>query len=157
MLVFVFDIGPVRPIKSTDKEAQIVGECAGYSVKYEELRYVTGIKRATLDARYGQYDSLDEAGKAQYSAELKKLVEEDIKNNYVILSLCDEYGIDTSAKDVRDHVRDTVAAFVEELGGKKKYVAWLEENGLTDSFLRLMYKVDSLESKLLQKSFCCRI
>lgn len=151
VLVFVFDIGSVRPIKSTDEEAQVVGECAGYSVKYEELRYVTSIKRMTLDARLGSYDSLDAAGKAQYSAALEEMVEEDIKNNYVILSLCDEYGIDTGAKDVRDHVSDTVEALVEELGGKKKYIAWLEENKLTDSFLRLMYKVDYLESKLLER------
>lgn len=141
----------VRPIKSTKEESRVVGECGGFEVKYEELRYVTLLYKQALDVRLGKYDTLDSAGKAEYEAQLEALVLDDLKSNYIILALCDEYGIKTDSRKVKNHVNDELEKFVEATfdGEMDEYKAWLAKNNLTDSFVRLMYKVDYLESQLL--------
>ena len=141
VLVFVFDLGPVQPIESTEEEARIVGTIAGFDVKYEELRYITLTNRADLDAKYGKYDTLSDSDKALYKAELESLVLEDLKSNYAVLALCEKYGVDADSRDAKKHVNNAVSDFVDEIGGKAKYKEWLAKNNLTDSFLRLMYKV----------------
>lgn len=151
IIAAIYGFGRVRPIKSTEEEARVVGSIAGYEVKYEELRYITLLHKQSLDKSLGKYSELSEDGKAEYREALEASVLHDIENNYVVMSLCDKYGIDTDSREVRGEVSDAVEEFVDgELGGKKEYVAWLEKNGLTDSFLRLVYKVDVLEGKLLE-------
>ncbi|MBE6684668.1 MAG: hypothetical protein E7592_03340 [Ruminococcaceae bacterium] len=142
----------VHPIKSTEEESRVVGECGGFEVKYEELRYVTLLHKQSLDVRIGKYDTLDNDGKAEYEAQLEKLVLEDLKSNYIILSLCEKYGIKTSSRGAKNHVNNEMKKFVGATfgGDMKKYKEWLAENNLTDSFVRLMYKVDYLESQLLE-------
>lgn len=152
VLIFVFDLGPVRPIRSTKEEARVIGECAGYDVRYEELRYVVNIHKASLDKKYGdEYSKLSNEKKAEYEAELKKIVLNELENNYVVLSLCDKYGVDINSKAVKKHVNEAIEDLVKELGGKKEYKQWLAQNNLTDAFLRLTYKVDYLETELLEK------
>ena len=151
VLVFVFDLGPVQPIKSSEEEARVVGTVAGFDVKYEELRYVTLAHRGDLDAKYGKYDTLSDADKAAYQAELEALVLDDVKSNYAILSLCEKYGVDTDSRDADKYVKNAIADLVDEIGGKAKYREWLAKNNLTDSFLRLMYKVEYLEIELVDK------
>jgi hypothetical protein len=154
VIILVMQIGTVRPIKSTDEEAREVGKVAGFTVRYEELRYITLTCREQLDAEFGiEYELLDVEGRARYEAALSSMVADKIKSNYVILSLCEKYGIATDSKAADEYVAEQLQTLVdEELGGSvKKYREWLAENKLTDSFLRLMYKVDYLESKLLDK------
>ena len=155
IIVLAMNLGPVRPIESTEEEARVVGEVGGYEVRYEELRYITLIHRASLDKELGKYDTLDAEGKAAYEAALEERVLADIENNYVVLALCEKYGIKTDTAYVNNQVQKMIEALVdapveeEGFGGDKdKYVAWLKENNLTDSFLRLMYKVDYLENQL---------
>jgi hypothetical protein len=151
IIVLVMNLGPLRPIKSSDQDNRVVGECGGYEIRYEELRYITLLHKATLDKSFGEYEKLDETSRKAYDAELEKKVMEDMVNNYVILSLCDKYGIDTSSVSLDKEVQAQVEAFVNnDLGGSKdKYVEFLADNDLTDAFLRLMYKVNILEGKLL--------
>jgi len=151
VIVLVMNLGPLRPIKSSEQDNRVVGKCGGYDVRYEELRYITLLHKATLDNSLGEYEELDEATRAAYNAELEKRVMDDIVSNYVILSLCDEFGIDTDSVSLDKEVQAQVEAFVEsDLGGSKDdYVAFLADNDLTDAFLRLMYKVNILEGKLL--------
>ncbi len=153
VIVAVMGLGSIRPIKSTEQEATVVGECGGFEVRYEELRYITLIHKQSLDAKYGSYAELGAQERAEYDTELEALVLEDIKSNYVILSLCEKYGVEIDSKEAKSYVNDELEAFVEEEldGSRKKYKEWLAENGLTDSFLRLMYKVDYLEGVLLDK------
>lgn len=151
VMIFVFDLGPVRPIASTEEEAKVVGTCAGFEVRYEELRYVTHLHRATLDKKYGEYSTLTADKRAEYENELDRLVRSDLENNYAILSLCQKYGVDTDSKEADEYVDDAIVSLVDEIGGKKEYRAWLQENKLTDSFLRLMYKVSYLEIALVEK------
>ena len=151
VLVIVFDLGPLREIPRTDEEARVVGQSAGYDVYYDEIRYLTLTYRAELDARYGKYDTLSVNQKAEYESELNALVLGEIKSNYAILALCDEYGIRTDSKDVKTHVKEAIEDLVDEIGGRDKYEAWLVENNLTDALLRFIYKVDYLESLLLEE------
>jgi len=142
----------VRPIKSTEDEARVVGECGGFEVRYEELRYVTLLYKQALDVRIGKYDTLDDTGKAEYESQLESLVLDDLKSNYIILALCDEYDIKTDSRKVKNYVNDEMEKFVEATfdGDMDEYKDWLAKNNLTDSFVRLMYKVDYLESQLLE-------
>lgn len=152
-VVLIMQLGHVKPIKSTDEEKRSVGECGGYEVRYEELRYVAMSHQRALNQKYGAYDELDAETREQYDAELEELVNDGIKSNYVILSLCERYGIDMDSRDVDDYVDEQIQSIVdEEFGGSvKKYKQWLSENALTDALLRLVYKVDFLETELLEK------
>ena len=151
IVAVTMNLGRVKPIKSTDKEATVVGECAGYEVRYEEVRYITSLYRSELDARLGKYEDLDAEGKAQYESELEALVLENIENNYVVLSLCDKYGIDTDSLALDKQVQSDIELFVEDnFDGKfEDYKLWLAENKLSDTFFRLIYKVEYLEGQLL--------
>ncbi len=142
---------PYRPIKSSKEESRVVGYCGDYEVRYEELRYVTLLHRQSLDATLGKYETLDELGKDEYEKLLWTRVTEDLSNNYVILSLCDEYGIKTESHTVKKHVQDQIKQLIDgNFGGDRDtYKAWLGENNLTDSFLRLIYRVDYLETLLV--------
>ena len=140
----------IRPIKSTDEEAKVVGKAAGFDVKYEELRYITLLHRQSLDATMGKYDTLDENGKAKYKSELESRVMNDIKSNYVIFSLCEDYDIDVDSKDAKNYVQSAIEDLVKtDFGGDfEKYKAWLAKNSLTDAFLRTTVKAEYLENVL---------
>ncbi len=151
VLVFVFDLGPLRTIPRTEEEARVVGQSADHDVYYDELRYLTLLYRQELDAKYGKYDTLTAEQKAQYEKELDVLVADEIKNSYVILALCEEYGINTDSKDVKNHVKESLEDLVDEIGGRDEYKEWLIANNLTDELVRFMYKVDYLEALLLEE------
>lgn len=153
IVLVVVQLSSVHPIKSTKEEAKVVGTCDGYEVKYEELRYVASINRAELERKYGEYDGLDADMKVKFDSELTDMVEHDIKSNYVVLSLCKKYGIKTESFGINRYVNNCIQRLVdEEMGGDvEKYKKWLADNELTDSFVRLTYKVDYLEGLLLEK------
>ncbi len=157
IIVLVMNLGPVRPIKSTEEEARVVGKIGEYEIRHEELRYITLLHKASLDKEIGKYDTLDTSGKAEYEKLLEERVLEDLKNNYVVLALCEEYGIKTDTPYVNNQVQKQIEALVEASdvgngfdGDKEAYKAWLKENNLTDSFLRLVYKINYLENQLLE-------
>ena len=141
----------ISPIESTEEEARVVGAVGEFEVRYEELRYITLLHKASLDEELGKYDSLNESGKAEYEQKLSERVMADIENNYVILSLCEKYGINTDSYAARKYVDDGIKSVVKtDFGGSvEKYKAWLEENNITDSVLRLLFKVEFLEGELL--------
>ena len=156
IIVLVMNLGPVRPIKSTEEEARIVGKVGKYEIRYEELRYITLSNKASLDKEIGEYDTLDAAKKAEYEKMLEERVLDDLKNNYVVLALCEKYGINTDTPYVDNQVQKEIEKLVESPkeslgfdGDKEAYKKWLKDNDLTDSFLRLIYKVDYLENQLL--------
>lgn len=141
----------VLPVKSTKEEAAVVGTVGDYEVKYEEVRFVTLLNRDALDAELGKYETLDKAGKAEYERLLKERVCEDIEKNYVVLSLCDKYGIKTDSISLRKYVNDEMNSYVKTYfdGNMSKYKEWLEANGVTDSIIRFNFKIDYLEAQLL--------
>ena len=140
----------VFPIASSEEESRVVGHIGDYEVKYEELRYVVLLNQRNLDAELGKYDELSDADKEKYETLLEQRVLEDIKSNYVILTLCDKYGIKTDSFTLRMQVQEDIQAFVDDnFGGSiSKYKAGLKENGLTDSVLRFTFRVSYLEVEL---------
>lgn len=151
IIIFVFDLGPLRETPRSEEEARVVGECEGYEVYYDELRYITLLFREELDAKYGKYDTLSSEKKAEYEAELDLIVREEIKRNYVILSLCEKYGVDTDSSEARSYVKEAIEDLVDELESRDKYAEWLKTNNLTDALVRFIYKTDYLEKALLEQ------
>lgn len=151
VLVLVMRLEPVRPIKSSEEEARVVGKVGEYEVRYEELRYITLLHKQSLDAEMGAYESLDAAGREVYETTLNARVLEDLKNNYVILTLCNRYGINADSGEADRYVQDEIEAFVGESfeSSMPEYEKWLAKNNLTDGFLRLLYRVNYLEAALL--------
>ena len=140
----------VFPIRSSAEESRVVGAFGDYEVKYEELRYVTLLNKSVLDGEMGEYEKLDAEGKIEYERVLEERVLEDIKSNYVILTLCDKYGIEKDSLVLRMKVQEDIQSFVDETfdGKTSEYKKWLSENGLTDSFMRFTYRVNYLEIEL---------
>ena len=149
VMVFVFDIGPVVAIKSSEEDSRIVGTVGEYEVKYQEIRYLAIATSLELDEKYGEYETLPKDRKALYDSELRELVEERVKGNYIILSLCEKYEIDPYSREVDKKVDESIKSFVDEIGGKKKYKEWLKENSITDEVVRFAYRVDHLETMLV--------
>lgn len=141
----------IRPIDSTEEEARVVGTVGDFEVRYEELRYITLLHKASLDAELGKYGELDADGKAEYERILEERVMADIENNYVILSLCKKYGINVDSNAAKSYVNDGIKNVIKtDFGGSMdKYKEWLKENNLTDSVVRLLFKVEFLEGELL--------
>ncbi len=150
VMIFVFDLGPIKEIPSSEEEARVVGKCGEYEVRFEELRYLTLLYREELDAKYGKYDTLSQSEKAEYEKELEEKVTDGLKSNYVILTLCERYGIDTDSRESRKYVRDTIEEHIDELGGKEKYLEWLKKNNMTDTLVRFIFNTNYLESALLE-------
>ena len=150
ILALVLAFNWVRPIESTEEEARVVGTVGNFEVRYEEPRYITLLHKASLDSELGKYDELDAEGKAEYERLLEERVMADIKNNYVILSLCDEYGIKTDSYAANSYVNDGIKNVVKtDFGGSMdKYKEWLKKNNITDSVLRLIFRVEFLEGEL---------
>ena len=151
ILALVLAFSWIKPIASTEEEARVVGTVGGFEVRYEELRYITLLHRASLDAELGKYDELDAEGKAEYERILGERVMADIKNNYVILSLCKKYGIKTDSYAANSYVNDGIKNVVKsDFGGStEKYKEWLKKNNITDSVVRLIFRVEFLEGELL--------
>lgn len=151
VLVLIFDIGPVVPIKSSEEDSRVVGKVGEYEVKYQEIRYLTVATKYKLYEKYGDYETLPADRKALYDAELKETVCEKVKHNYVVLALCEKYGIDPYSNDVDNLVNDDIKALVDEIGSKKEYKKWLADNAITDEVVRFAYRVDHLETMLVKE------
>ncbi len=152
ILAVVLAFNWIRPIESTEEEARVVGTVGDFEVRYEELRYITLLHRASLDSEMDKYDELDAEGKAEYERILEERVMADVENNYVILSLCEKYGINADSNAAKSYVNDSIKNVVKtDFGGSvDKYKEWLKKNNITDSVLRLLFKVEYLEGELLQ-------
>ena len=153
IIVIANGLGRVRPIKSTEQEATVVGSVAGYEVRYEELRFITLACRAELDSELGKYESLNDAEKTKYENELEARVLAKLEENYAVLSLAEEYDIKTDSLKIQKKVQSMIEEFVAQNCGDSvdKYKSELAAINATDSLLRLVYKVDYVEGLLLEK------
>lgn len=138
-------------LKSSELESSVVGTCNGYDVKYEELRFVAGMYKTAIERKYGEGAWEDEENRAKYEAELEERVMSNIKNNYVIMTLYNEfYGDPFKSKEAAKYVDEKMDEMIDdELGGFSEYKAFLEENQLTDSLMRFMLWTDYLESAVI--------
>ena len=157
MLVLVLSgcSNEIKPVESTEQEMRVVGKCDEYEIYYEELRFVTNTYKAQLEQKYGKGIWDDARTAEKYRGELEGLVLENLKANYAILAGCKSLMVQTTGKDVDDYVQEQIETLVNQseaqggFGGDfDAYLAWLKENGLTDHYLRFVYRADYLESAM---------
>ena len=143
MLALVSCSGGVSPIKASGDDLNIVANVLGKPIYLEEVRYLTHNFRLDMEAKYGEDIS-------EHEAELVEKIENAMCQNPVLLSLCDEYGIDIEDKETENYVKDYINDFAEQLGGKEEYTKQLEENGITDHHLRYLISIESVKERLRQ-------
>ncbi|MBQ9079453.1 MAG: peptidylprolyl isomerase [Clostridia bacterium] len=137
-----------RPIKSTEEELAVVGTVGNFEVLYEELRCVTLLYRDQLANKYGDGIWSDPALTEQYRPELYELVSRNITANYAVLSLCAEVGISPDAEEIQNAVTEYINELVDEIGGRSEYKKALEQQNITDHFMRFTISVDYCQNEL---------
>ncbi|MBQ2806180.1 MAG: SurA N-terminal domain-containing protein [Clostridia bacterium] len=147
--------GKIKPVESTEQEMRVVGTCDGYSIYYEELRFVASTYKKMLENKYGEGIWEDAAKTEKHRGELEELVLENLKANYAILTGCQNLFVKTEDKEIDDYVQEQIENLVnqsEDQGGFggdfDAYLAWLAENDLTDHYLRFIYRTGYLESAM---------
>lgn len=137
------------------QEQRVIGSCAGFDVRYEELRYLTLTYKDVFESNYGEgiWETPEQA--QIYREELENTVFRLILNNYAVLAACNHYmGVEETKKAMKN--KDIVAAVDEQLeevvssyGSKKEYQEALKENHLTENLWRFTLTVAQLENELL--------
>ena len=134
----------VSKIKSTKEEARVVGTCAGYDVRYEELRHLALTHMAEMKAEYGE-DIFTSAEAESYASELEKRVEHSLCETYAKLDICEKAGVKRSDKQTKNEVNEDIEATVLALGGMEDYRAYLAEAFMTDAVNRLYTAIVSCQ------------
>ena len=132
-------------IKSTDEQARVIGECGGYDVRYEELRFLTLTCKAELESKYGEniFSEVSSEWIGNYSKELEEMVKKQLCQNYASLITFKENGIKTTDGETKSYVNDCVEAIMEEYESEEEYLAYLEECYMTDHVLRSNMALES--------------
>jgi parvulin-like peptidyl-prolyl isomerase len=145
----------IKPVESTEQEMRVIGKCDEYDIYYEELRFVTDTYKTQLEQKYGKGIWDDARTAEKYRGELEELVLENLKANYAILTGCKNLMVSTSGKEIDEYVQEQIENLVNQsqaeggFGGDfDAYLAWLAENGLTDHYLRFIYRANYLESAM---------
>ena len=135
------------------KGKKVVGTVGEYEVLYEELYFLATSYRESLAAKYGAYETLDEATAKAFEDELCELVYSNITTNYAILSICAEAGLTLEDKELDARVDEYIDTLVIATfgGSKSDYKAALSDYGLTDHYVRFTAAVDLLYSDLSTK------
>ncbi|MBO5305236.1 MAG: hypothetical protein J6B12_00590 [Clostridia bacterium] len=136
--------GSVGKIKSTKEEARVVGTCAGYDVRYEELRYLVLTHKAEMMAELGE-DIFESAERDTYEKELWERVEASLCDSYAILDICEDAGVKRSNRLTKDEVQSEVEAVVAFCGGVEEYQKYLADSYMTDAVFRLYTAIVSCQ------------
>ena len=132
------------PIEATEEEMRAVGNVGDYEVAYDEYRFAVLTCRGMLTEEYGE--------SFLQSADAKERILENVLSNitynYAVLTLCAEVGILPDNETLLEAVQQKVDKTVEELGSRRKYRRYLEENGLTDRLYRFNLMVDLMQNEL---------
>ena len=131
-------------IKSTKEQSRVVGTCAGYDVRYEELRYLALTHAAEMKQEYGE-GIFESADADSYEDELEARVARSLCETYAILDICEKAGVKRSAKQTKNEVNEDIDATVAALGGMEAYEAYLAEAGMTDAVNRLYTAIVSCQ------------
>lgn len=135
-----------------DKEGEKkIGECAGYDVLFEELRFVTLYYKDSFAATYGEdiWDTPESA--EQYRDELEEVVWDMMLNNYAVLAACAHYRItkkDLESDAIQNAVNEQISEVIAEEGGKEAFAQMLKEHYMTESFMRFSLAVTQMEHEL---------
>ena len=143
----------VKPVKSSEQEATIVGTIGKYEVRYEELRYVVLNHKRDMALEFGEKIWTDEPEK--YEAELISRVNKSIVSDYyAVQAMADYYYVGGGAAGmmseemILDAVQETVELAVDECGSKRKYKNMLAEQYLTDYLFRFYNAAEECATEL---------
>ena len=142
----------VKAIKSTKEEAKVVGSCAGYDVRYEELRYLAMTHKEEMRAEYGE-DIFVTASSDTYEKELWNRVEKSLCESYAILDICEKAGVKRSHKQTKNEVNEDIEATIVALGGMEAYRAYLKDSYMTDALNRLYTAIVSCQYRYYDVAF----
>ena len=137
----LFACGAKDPASLSAKE--VIGTVDGVKVTYDELYFLI---KTYEDAYAEKYEGKPE----ELAAALEDLVYEEIVANPAIRLLCEKHGLSYSESKLADDVTDEINAILQnDFGGDKAaYLASLEENGLTEHYLRYTTGLDILYDEL---------
>ena len=145
----------VKPIKSTEEEAAIVGAVGKYEVRYEELRYLVLNFKEDMAKKYGEDIWTDPAKAESFKDELWSLVSEKmVSDYYAVQAMADYYYVGGGAelmmneKPILNAVQENVELVVDECGGFKKYKEMLASQYLTDNLFRFYSAAEECATEL---------
>lgn len=144
LLVGFVGCGDVKQIKSTKEEARVVGTCAGYDVRYEELRYLAYVHREEMKAEYGE-DIFINTNSDKYEKELWERIEASLCESYAILDICEDAGVKRSDKQTKNEVQEEINSVIAALGGIEAYQEYLAQTSMTDAVYRLYTAIVSCQ------------
>lgn len=123
---------------------KVIGTVDGEKIRYDELYFLIKTYEASLKEKYEG----DSAGLAEA---LGTLAEEELIANVAMLRLCEEHGLKYKKNDLKDEVNREIEAMISsDFGGDEEaFYASMEENGLTERYLRYTLGVDVLYDRLL--------
>ncbi len=136
------------------KNKKTVATSGEYEIPYEQLRFVTMVYKAELDARYGDGNDdngtiWDDVNTAEaHRAELEELVWQTIGENYAILQACATYKIGREAfegKEIKQAVDEQIANLIAEYPSKSDYKNALEEGYATENLFRFYFALDEMK------------
>ena len=140
-------------IKSTEEQARVIGECGGYDVKYEELRFLTLTCKAELASKYGENIFSDTSSEwvGDYSKELEDMVKKQLCQNYASLIVFKENRIKPTDSETKSYVNSCVESIIESFESEEEYLAYLEECYMTDAVLRSNSALESCFYRYYEK------
>ncbi len=125
------------------KNKKVVLTVGGQEVTYDVFRYTYLNAKAQLDGGNEAYWQEDAEARR---AELDALVEETLVNMYVVLALCEDYGVDPEGKALQKAVDEYYDHCEESYG--KDFEKSLEERFLSKDVLRFLLTVDFAKDEL---------
>ncbi|MBQ9779770.1 MAG: peptidylprolyl isomerase [Clostridia bacterium] len=146
-LLAVF-LGNQEDYKKLAADRKTVATCNGFEIPYEELRFLSKLYKDSLEYAYGEGIWDDPATAEQYRDELETLVMENLNENYLILSACKTLSIKIDSSDQKEYVNKEMKTLLDsDFGGKEDEMRkWIEEQGMTESYLRFCIGVEYLQS-----------
>ena len=145
----------VKPIKSTEEEAAVIGKIGKYDVRYEELRYLVLNFKRDMALKYGEDIWTDPVKAESYKDELWSLVREKmVSDYYAVQAMADYYYVGGGAalmmneKPILEAVQENVELAVDECGGFKKYKEMLASQYLTDNLFRFYSAAEECANEL---------
>ena len=125
--------------KSSKAERQTVLTIDGFEVPYEQFRYLVCNYMDTYAE--GKTDYWNEETAALAQDEIFEECFDTLCSQYAALSLCREYGVDTSGGAIDELVETLMADYIAQYESEDAYAAALREGYLNDSVYRFFTTV----------------
>lgn len=133
--------------KKNRANQKTVATCNGYDIPFEELRFLTHFYMDELAAEHGKDIWNDPELAKTYRAELESRLMDNLNDNYMILSACEELDIDEDDEAAVAYADGMITSMKNEAQAMDMtWEAYLEKNYATESYLHFFYKTQYLLS-----------